>query len=234
MKITKELLEHLKVSSTTLNTGRADFLCFLERIEKDIWTFSIAKKIDFEKNSEIIIQVNFERQEEKSTIRAVLIDFGEDWFTVCPSKEAEDSHLQILISELNDIAKKYEKFGRRKEERVKIGKENASRFGLSKLEQTFFLPGIKLMQPCVILDASVHGICVITPETKAVQGEENFCIKIDFSGENQSIVLKAHKVYTRVNKTEEKTFLTLSCQLLEPIHFLWREKVIKMIESPDA
>lgn len=230
MKITKELLEHLKVKSITIKDEHADLLCFLERVEKGIWTFSLPQKIAFQKEEQICFQVNF-HEEEGSILEAKILDFGEDWCEVRPKTESNDNRLDAFLTMLSDMELKYESFGRRKENRVKIGKEKSKAFGLSRLEQTLFLPGIKLAQPCVILDASVHGICMITMQTPAIKNEESFCIKLDFSEPNESIILKAHKVYTRLNKTEEKTFVTLSCQLLEPIHFAWKERVIKMIEK---
>lgn len=230
MKVTKELLEHLKVNSISINNAGKNILCFLERVEKGTWTFSLPKKIDFQKTEEVFFQVKF-YEEECYTLSARILDFGEDWCEVKPEIETENARLKAFLTLISDMEAKYESFGRRKEDRIKIGKENARSFGLCKLEQTLFLPGIKLSQPCVVLDASVHGICVITPGTKAISEEENFCLKLDFKKPEQIVILKAHKVYSKLTKTEQKSFLTLSCQLLEPIHFAWKERVIAMIEK---
>ena len=129
------------------------------------------------------------------------------------------------------MERKYESFGRRKEERVKIGKEKAKSFGLASVEQTVFFPASRTEQPCVVLDASVHGVCVITPKTPSTGKEENFCVKISFEKPAQTIVLRAHKVYSKITKTERASFATLSCQLLEPVHVVWKERVIALISS---
>ena len=72
---------------------------------------------------------------------------------------------------------KFTLYGRRKEKRIEIGKRNSARFGLTSPEQTVFVNGIKMQQPCAVVDARI------------------------------------------------------SCQLLEPIHFVWKERVIKLLES---
>lgn len=230
MKITRELLEHLKVKSMSLTNGDANLLCFLERVEKGKWTFSLPKKTDFSKGEEITIQIVF-YEEEQGEITAMIDDFGEDWLSLTPETMSENTRVNAFLTMLGEMESKYETFGRRKEARIRIRKEKCHEFGLSRLEQVLFLPGIKLQQPCVVLDASVHGICVITPHTKSVQDEENFCVKLTFTNPEETVIIKAHKVYSRLDKTEEKTFATLSCQLLEPIHFAWKERVIAMLEN---
>ena len=229
MKITKELLEHLKVKSISIKNDEKNTLCFLERVEKGKWTLSLPEKIDC-KDENIALQVNF-HEEEGSVLFAKISDVGEDWCEVLPENQSDDTRLKAFLMMLSGMEERYESFGRRKEERIRIGKEKSLEFGLTRLEQSIFAQGVKMIQPCVILDASVHGICVITTETSAIRNEENFCIKLDFSNPSQSVILKAHKVYSRLTKTNEKTFATLSCQLLEPIHFAWKERVISMIEK---
>lgn len=231
MRITRELLEHLKVQSVTLRNNGADILCFLERIEKGLWTFSLPQKIDFQKGCTAEFQVTFGREDSPAALSASVEDFGEDWCAVIPEEKDCSPALSALLKSISGMEEKYESFGRRKEERVKIGRENAARFGLSSLEQSIFLYGAKLVQQCAVLDASIHGIRIITPETPAVRNEENFCIKLSFRNPGQTVLLKAHRVYSRLNRTGKSAFMTLSCQLLEPIHFAWKERVIAMLES---
>lgn len=231
MKITKELMEHLKVISISLKKENTNILCFLERIEKEVWTFSVPVKPEISINEQISFEVLFDRKDTPCTLNSKVLEFGENWISIVPQTINISDRLKVFITVITEMQNKYESFGRRKEERVKIGKEKAKNFGLTALEQQLFLQGVKMIQPCVILDASVHGICVITPETPGIKNEENFCIKIQFQYPEKAIVLKAHRVYSRINKTEQKNFITLCCQLLEPIHFEWRERVIKMIEN---
>ncbi|MBD5448050.1 MAG: hypothetical protein HDR32_10050 [Treponema sp.] len=231
MKITKELLEHLKVMSISLKDNGADILCFLERIEKGLWTFSLPQKIDFRKDSKAAFQISFDRDASPAVLPITVVDSGEDWANVIPTARNVEPRLSAFLKAITGMEEKYESFGRRKEERIRIGKEKAAEFGLSALEQSIFLQGVKCIQPCVVLDASIHGICVITPETPAVRNEENFCIRLGFKKPEQTIILKAHRVYSRLNKTGQKTFMTLSCQLLEPVHFAWKERVIAMLEK---
>ncbi len=231
MKITKELLEHLKVKSITFKYNFKDILCFLDRIEENRWTFSLPYEMDFSDFSKIEFTINFFQNDFPNIFLAKLLESGEDWITVSPELNTPTVQLEAFYYDLLQISEKYETFGRRKEERIKIGKEKSKEFGLDSIKQSVFVNGISLIQPCVIIDASVHGICIITPETPGIKNAENFCIKISFVNPDKMIVLKAHKVYSRLNKTKNKNFLTLSCQLLEPIHYEWRERIISILFS---
>ena len=230
MKITKELLEHLKITDFSIQSGGENVLCFLERIDKGRWTFSITEKLVLSINKKISFLINF-YEYEPAELTATVIDSDENWCVVIPETDSCSERLREFLLMISKTEEKYESFGRRKEARIKIGKEKSTEFGLSSLKQTLFLSGAKFLQPCVILDASVHGICIITQDSPALKNEENLCIKITFQNPAQTVILKAHKVYSRINKTDVNSFLTLSCQLLEPIHFAWKERVIFMIEK---
>lgn len=237
MKITKELLENLKLKTISLKNEKKNILCFLERIEKEILTFSLPQKIEYESNI-IMFEAVFESsvyqtKYEAYEFTATLQDYGEDWLNVEVHQENYSGKISDFLNTISEMEKKYETYGRRKENRVKIGKEKSIDFGLSALEQSIFIQSSKFLQPCVVLDASVHGICVITIETPQIKKEETFCIKLSFVTPEQTVILKAHKVYSRITKTDNKTFVTLSCQLLEPIHFAWKERVINMIDKAD-
>lgn len=228
MKITKELLEHFNIVSISLKNNDKNILCFLERIEKNLLTFNVSEELQIKKKRKITFQFTFSDNNTFSC-NTCIIENGIDWITV--KIENENNKLQEIINEISNMESKYENFGRRKEERIKIGKDKVKEFGLSGLEQHLFLQGIKAIQPCVVLDASVHGICIITPETPALKKEDIFCIKLHFENPVQTVILKAHCVYSKLNKTDSKTFNTLCCQLLEPIHFAWKERVIEMINK---
>ncbi len=229
MKITKELLTHFNVISFNFEYEKKDVLCFLDRIDKGLWTFVLPKKIICAKNTELIIKIIF-FQNICGEVCVNVIDSGEDWIEVKPisftTKEAED-----FLKELDSLELKYESFGRRKEERIKIGKEKSKAFGLSDIQQLLFSQGGKNYQPCVVLDVSMHGICIITSDTPLINTEDNLCLKLTFENPEQTVLLKIHKVYSRLKKTDEKNFSILSCQLLEPIHFEWKERVIKMLRN---
>lgn len=231
MKITKELLEHLKLNSVSMKNNGKDTLCFLDRIENGRWTFSIPQDIKFAQNQTADFYLVFEQTDSVNKITSKIIDFGKDWLTVIPDLKTPTAQIETFLKELSEMSKRYESFGRRKEVRIKIGKEKSKLFGLSSIEQTLFLPGIKFSQPCAVLDASLHGIRIITLDTAAVKKEENFLVKLSFEKPEKTIILKAHKVYSRIDMTEQKTFVTLSCQLLEPVHYEWRERVINLIEK---
>ena len=60
---------------------------------------------------------------------------------------------------------------------------------------------------------------------------DSFNVMLNFVNPEQTIVLKCHKVHAQLKKTESKIYARISCQLLEPIHFAWKERVIKLLES---
>lgn len=241
MKITKEILEYFKIGSITLeNADGKDGLCFLERIDKSEWTFSrhepfIDSGIQSGNFKELTFIIKFTDSSEPGRFYANLLDFGGNCLKAAPSsKNSSDRRLLEFISGIQKMEQKFESFGRRKEERIKIGKEKAAEFGLSRIEQTLFSESTKIIQPCVVLDASVHGIRIITVQNPNLNHLDTFGIKISFSNPEQSVILKAHKVYEKITKTQSKTFAAFSCQLLEPVHFAWKDRVIKMIESRTA
>ena len=81
---------------------------------------------------------------------------------------------------------------------------------------------------------SLHGICIITPFYNDFSKKlDNFIIQVSFSNPEQNVLLQAHKVHTKLNHSENKTFATISCQLLEPINYIWKERVIKMLETSE-
>ena len=81
-----------------------------------------------------------------------------------------------------------------------LTKNNYKNFGLSSAEQKIFSKTAKIIQPCALLDVSVHGICIITPfENPAFKNIENFHLQLSFSNPEQTVILQCHKVHTRLN-----------------------------------
>lgn len=140
--------------------------------------------------------------------------------------------IKLLLERLSVLDGQDEKYGRRKEPRVRIGREKSAAFGLSSVEQKIFSKTAKIIQPCAILDASLRGICVITPfENPAFKSLENFSIYLSFTNPEQTVILQAHKVHSKLSNVQNKVFSAISCQLLEPIHYVWKERVIKMLDG---
>lgn len=161
-----------------------------------------------------------------------VIESGEDFCDIEISGSEKKEKTVAFISALEELDEKYTKYGRRKEERVEIGKRNSAKFGLSYPEQTVFINGIKAQQPCAVVDASIHGICIITPcADQRIKDCGSFNVMLNFTNPEQTVVLKCHKVHSQLKKTESKTYARISCQLLEPVHFAWKERVIRMLES---
>lgn len=231
MNVTKELLEWLKVSSIAIRKDGADIMSFLARFTSGRWTLTTLQKQDFLQNEQVSVQINF-TDGEPEEFSAAVIESGEDFCDIEISGSEKKEKTAAFISALEELDEKYTKYGRRKEERVEIGKRNAAKFGLSSPEQTVFINGIKAQQPCAVVDASIHGICIITPcADQRINDCGSFNVMLNFTNPEQTVVLKCHKVHSQLKKTESKTYARISCQLLEPVHFAWKERVIKLLES---
>ena len=228
MKMSKDLLEHLKITSLLININDKDYLVYFQKYEKNRWTLFLPNEINLEEN-DLVLQINF-HNETQFVFSAEIIEKGSDYCIIQVPDNIDDYEFQKMIKTLYELEYKDDKFGRRKEIRLKIGKENYKDFGLSGLQQSVFLRGNTQAQPCVVVDASIHGICLITPY---ISGEhyENFYVKLNFSSPDQNILLQLHKVNIKINTVGNENYATISCQLLEPINFAWKDRIYNMIEK---
>lgn len=246
MTVSKELIQDLNIISMTLQFFKKELAfasdlklvkqisCVLNRYEKGFLQFNLLEninEIEFDK-----IKINICVQESdvvfnSETAILKLEEKGLSWLSAKliskPSKT-----IKRLLDNLAILEKQEEKFGRRKEPRIKITKENFMQLGLNSIEQKVFSKSAKTIQPCALIDVSVHGLCIITPfENSTFKNLENFNIQISFLHPEQTVILQCHKVHSKLNNTENRIFATLSCQLLEPIHYVWKERVLKMLEN---
>lgn len=236
MNITKELLESLDVVSMSLSNGNEDFLCFLRKIDGNKMEFSILNPERFSAAGKMEFRTTFKKHDavKVSASELEILDSGEDWCVGTVTRFFDDE-INLFLTRLFEMECRNEKYGRRKEVRISIGKANYAAFGLSSPEQTLFVKGMRFSQPCAVLDASIHGIQVITPirSNGGFRALEDFAIKLSFVNPDETAMLKAHKVHSRLDRAGEKFFATYYCQLLEPIHHVWKERVIKMLEASE-
>lgn len=230
MNIIKELLDSLGVVSSVLVSGGTDNMCFISRQSDSQWNLRLqAKPENLHEGDRALLIISFTdsvREENEVTVT----ELGEDYCSVTIPGNQENRKTLYLVRKFRDLEYKDEQFGHRKETRIAIGKENAAAFSLVKPEQQFYLPTIKNVQPCVIKDASIHGICVITPYVNEIRNSDIFNVVVNFRNPQENVLLKIHKVHIRLNKTSENNIIaTLSCQLLEPIHYAWKERVIALL-----
>ena len=170
----------------------------------------------------------------KSETASIRINESGIGWIIAEIKDSPGEIIKLLQNQLYALEISEEKYGRRKEPRIKIGKEKSIAFGLCSPEQKLFSKSAKIIQPCAIIDASIHGICIITPfDNPIFKTLENFCIQLSFSNPEQTVILQCHKVHTKLSNTEHRVFSTLSCQLLEPIHYAWKERVMQMLEAEE-
>lgn len=229
MKITRELLEHFQVCSILVSDlDGKEHLAYFEKYENKCWSLYIPDKIT-PVHEELLLQINF-RNDKNIVFTAAVIEYSDNLCTLRIPESIDNVQFQDMIQSLYDIEYTDKLYGRRKEPRLKIGKEKYLEFGLETIQQQVVYNGTSLCQPCVIIDASVHGICLMTPYIPE-ETYDFFFVRIKFTDPDQDITLQLHKVNIRVTDTDGCCIATVSCQILEPIHFVWRNRVYSLLRQ---
>ena len=233
MTITKELLIDSGIISMNIIKDVLNINCILIKSEKDTLLFNYTGKESFIENDKITLNIMHKGTStipETSKIELLVMEAGQDYIQASIIKT--DDFFSTFLKKLSFLEYQDEKYGRRKEPRLVVGKNNFEAFGLTSVEQNLFSESARIIQPCAILDVSFHGICIITRfENPAFKNIENFNIHLAFTNPVQTVILMAHKVHSKLKSTEENNvFATISCQLLEPINYVWKERVIKLLE----
>lgn len=232
MNITKEFLDGLNLVSLFFTQEQNDINCVLKRSEKGVLFFNFTGDFKFAEGERLPLSATFQKEAALTVSRAEfkILESGLDW--ILGTVENCENDLREVLERISFLERQDEKYGRRKERRVKIGKENFLAFGLSSPEQKLFSKAAKIIQPCAIVDASIHGVCVVTPfENPLFKNIDNFNVHLSFVNPEQTVLLQAHTVLLRIDNANGKTFATISCQLLEPIHYVWKERVINLLEK---
>ena len=226
MKITKDLQNYLGVLSVLIQKDSKDLLCYFERFNDDELTFQIASPMNFVKNELVSLQFNFKDSTENVIVP--VIDFGENFIKV-KLDSTSLPNIAKLQKQLNQMILNDEKYGRRKEPRIKLGLSDYKNFSLATKAQVVFSKTFSFMQPCILQDVSMHGVCFITPYINVINKIDTYKIKISFENPISSVIIDAHKVHANIKMDNNKKYAIISCQLLEPIHFVWKEKIISML-----
>ena len=233
MTITKELIIDSGIISMNIIKDVLNINCILVNFEKDTLLLNYSGKEHFNVDDKVTLNIlhkGISTIPETSKIELLVMQAGKDYIQA--SIITTDDFFSAFLKKLSFLEYHDEKYGRRKEPRITIGKKNFEAFGLTSVEQKIFSETAKIIQPCAILDVSFHGICIITRfENPAIKNIENFNIHLAFKKPVQTVILMAHKVHSKLNSTEENNvFATFSCQLLEPINYIWKERIIKLLE----
>ena len=233
MTITKEFLIDSGIISMNIIKYVFNINCILIKSEKNTLLFNYSGTESFYKNDKVFLNILYKGTSgipETSKTELLVTEAGRDYIQT--DIITADDFFSEFQKKLSFLEYQDEKYGRRKEPRISVGKNNFEAFGLTSVEQKIFSETARIIQPCAILDVSFHGICIITPfENKAFKNIENFNIHLSFLNPVQTVILMAHKVHSKLKSTEDNNvFATISCQLLEPINYIWKERVIKILE----
>lgn len=248
MTVSKELMQDFNISSMALSyfdyefykkTGEDSFgliPCILTKYDDGKLCFKLLENFRPDSIDVVDLQVSIKESENcfiQETSLLKILEIGKDYVIVNITHSSDT--IGRLLELLSVLSKREEKYGRRKEPRIRINKENYLNFGLSTLEQKIFSKTAKIIQPCAVIDISVHGICIITPfENTGFKNLDNFNVQLSFKNPEQTVILQCHKVHSKLTDTGNRVLATLSCQLLEPIHYVWKERVLKMLENEET
>lgn len=230
MNITKDLLNYFGIISVSIKIQDSDIICFLTKQIENTWIID-TKYDEIAKNQNIEIKINF-KDSNPEIIKTVVIEKEKNLISVrLPQNFTnQQKKVEMVFLRINELEQKDKKFGRRKEERIKITKANCSNFMIKSIEQELILKNQIL--PCAIIDVSIHGICIITQYSPFFSKElDNFKVRLSFTDYTSPVIIQCHKVHARLAKTKSKDYITLSCQVLEPIHFEWKNHVISILEQ---
>ena len=106
MKITKELMEHLNISSITFKNDNKDVLCFFEKVDKGMWTFYIPQQVNLSLNQKVYFQVTFYEYEKSCGFFSEVSEYDNNHFTVIPETNTDDPNLYIFFNEIIEMEKR--------------------------------------------------------------------------------------------------------------------------------
>lgn len=231
MILTKEVWEQFKIVSIVLKAGDKDIMCFPKQYEKHIWLLYVLEQSGFQYADLVSIQITFS-DGYIGSFKAKIIKIDNDYCSIFIPKTVTDNRIQAFIDMLDEQDRRHKQYEKRKESRIIIGQSNFSAFGLVSPQQTLFIQDIYSHQPCAVVDASIHGIRIITLCTDITQNlREIFYVKLHFKLPEQHIILRCQTVHTRRIEPGKNIYAMISCRLIEPIHFIWKERVLNFMEK---
>lgn len=234
MTISKELLKNEKlvcidIPTEDLDQYKGDIIVNLFRQNKEEWYIKPSVKLDLAVNS--MVDFSFIFDGHTGNARLKILEAGEDYYVIKKPDSIEDEYIAKLVYKLNNAEKNDEEYGRRKEPRIKIGVNKYKEFGLGKPEQRIILEAERYTNICALADVSMHGIQIVTPYSVKIKDINNFYIMLNFEEPNQNIIIDVHKVYMKLNKINDNVYANICCQILEPINYIWKERIISLISK---
>ena len=231
MTITKEIWEQFKIISIVLKEKDKDIMCFPKQYENRILILYVLEQTGFQYADPVSIQLTFS-DGYIGIFQVKALKEDNDYCNILVPKTVSDSRIQDFIDMLDEQDRRHKQYEKRKEHRIIIGKSNFSAFGLVSPQQTLFIHDLYSHQPCAVVDASIHGICIITLYTDIAKNtRETFYVKLHFRLPEQHIILRCQSVHTRRIEPGKNIYAMISCRLIEPIHFIWKERILNFMEK---
>lgn len=237
MHISREFLDSLGIASVQISAAGKDALCVLRSYKPNLLELSFQPDTPVRAGEKLSLRIlsNTGGQQNISGTECMVREAGNGWCTVV-LPENVSGIFAALSSRLSELEYLDEKYGRRKEPRCEIGKKRFREFGLLSPQQKLFMRDPLFVQPCAILDVSLHGVKIITRfANRRMTQAENFNLRIIFENPCGTVILNCHKVHARIVTSRSGTpFAHLSCQLLEPIPYTWKERCIRLLQRMES
>ncbi|MBO4704846.1 MAG: hypothetical protein J5647_03815 [Spirochaetaceae bacterium] len=225
MKVTREMTNRLGIRSMTIDTGDGDAACILEKIKEGMWHIRHTQGREYDLDGKtLMFRLGTQKTVEEGTIRIIS---GDDGLLVAEPPEGGDEITRITRKLMEYETN--EKFERRSESRVKVGITGARQFGLDNPQQ-YVISGKDALS-CVLVDVSVHGVQLLMENCRSVESSQIMKLKVSFESPSEEIIMSINKVYSHCRTADGRTWAYVSCQILEPVHFVWRERVLAMLRT---
>ena len=225
MKVTKEMTDRLGIRSMTIRTEEGDAACCLVRIKEGLWYIRHTPSLVSDMNGR---ECPFVIGTSGDSLDGTVIVRGQDGDTLVTEPPVGGEGMGVIVKRLSEYERN-EDYERRQEKRVKVGIDGAPAFGLKAPEQYVLTESGEL--PCVIVDVSVHGVQLLMESCRALASSPILRLKVSFSSPADEIIMSLNKVYAHGKEAGGKVWSYVSCQILEPVHFVWRERVLAMLRT---
>ncbi len=212
MKITKDILNYLEVSSIYIIKPDDIHICIPVQIENDRWKISTDTS---ELKGNALIKLKFKNKLYYFKIHIDEICSSENFTFTYNVHLTSSTEINLFMLELSVIEKKLKNWEKRKEERYEIGfdEKKIEQLSLKGYEQKVIIN--KLTLPCVVNDISFSGMKLTTVDSNFSR-DKKIVVYLSFINPIEQILLGAYIRNINLKEMQGQVAATLSLQFEEP------------------
>jgi len=224
MRVTKDILNYLKVSSIYIIKGNDIHTCIPVEVEKDIWKISTdTSGLD----GVALVRLRCDGQEYYFKVRILEQTESENFSFTYRVQMNDDREKNLFLLELANIEGKLRGWDKRKEERFEIGFDEARirMFRLKGYEQKVIVN--KLTLPCVLNDVSFGGAKLTTVDSRFPKERPVF-LYLSFTEPIEQVFIPAKIRNVSLRELEGQVAATLSLEF-EDAPIAYKQRVADFI-----